>query len=91
MIGEIALAASQRAAAQNKRRINPRLIMEAVKGDEDLKSIKAWPNSVFRGTGVYAKGIHPALLPPPQPVRRRNNKVVPAATRAKKREAQDSK
>lgn len=70
MTGEVAQLAWQRALADNKKRITPRHLMEAIKGDRDLSSIKPWRNATLRGTGVLSKGIHPALLPPLRPARR---------------------
>lgn len=73
----------------NKKVITSRHIMETVKSDPELNSITAWKNSTFRATGVCAKGIHSALLPPPKPARRRKNDAVATARRGSKRVAQD--
>jgi histone H2A len=65
LIAEILELGGNVAKGSKKKRITPRHIMLAIRGDEELD--KMLKHVTFAGAGIKADGIHPFLLPPRKP------------------------
>jgi histone H2A len=84
LIAEILELGGNIARDSKKKRITPRHIMLAIRGDEELD--KVLKHVTFAGAGIKGDGIHPFLLPPRKPDSKSKTavKATPSKTPTKK-------